>query len=110
MNFTGKYRSTLLALAITGLSVFSAAAGAVGITAVPTAWKLQSYGGNPVLWYTGSSCPSGQLLPDPSWSQDQMKLLWATVMTAKASQLPVNVNYTVNGSSCILTDFSLDAQ
>jgi len=110
MNIVKKFGWMSFALVLGGLCAFSTSAGAVGITAVPTAWKLQSYGGNPVLWYTGSSCASGQLQPDASWSPDQMKLLWATIMTAKASQLPVNINYTISGSNCTITDFSLDAQ
>lgn len=110
MNIVRKYGWMSFALALGLLPAFSASADPVRITAVPTPWKLQSYGGNPVLWYTGSSCASGQLLTDPSWSADQGKTLWATVMAAKTAQLPMTINYTVNGASCIIADYSLDPQ
>lgn len=109
---TTKSRRTLLAL-IAGIffSFSSLAFADTPINAVPTGWILQSYGGSAVLWYTGSTCTNGQLLLDPSWSSDQSKLLWSTIMTAKASQLPVTIWYTVNsGGSCIITSFALNSQ
>jgi hypothetical protein len=64
-----------------------------------------------VLWFTGSSCTYGKLTTPSSWSIDQDKLLWATVMTAKVSHIPVYVEYTVDSSdSCVLVSFALDAQ
>jgi hypothetical protein len=110
MNIVKKLGWMSFALVLAGLPVLSAAADPLRISAIPSAWKLQSYGGNPVLWYTGSTCGSGQLLTDPSWTADQGRLLWATIMTAKASQLPMTIDYNVNGQSCTIVDFSLDPQ
>ena len=111
MTFSG-FRRVSLVLAIGILSSFAPLAFAdTIINTVPTGWRLQSYGGSAVLWYTGSTCMNGQLLVDSSWSFDQSKLLWATIMTAKASQIPVFVSYVVNSSGyCIITSFSLDKQ
>ena len=107
-----KSRCTLLALIASTSFFFSSLAFAeTSINAVPTGWRLQSYGGSTVLWYTGSTCTNGQLLLDPSWSSDQSKLLWSTIMTAKASQMPVFISYTVNSSGyCVITSFALDSQ
>jgi hypothetical protein len=108
------YRRTLLALVAGAMcSVSSLAFADTTITAVPTAWRLQDYAGGAqiAIWYTGSSCTNGQLLVDPTWSIDQAKMVWSTVMAAKASQLPVIFGYTVNSSgSCIITSFGLDVQ
>lgn len=107
-----KFRRVLLVFAACVLWSFTPAVFAdTIINTVPTGWRLQSYGGSAVLWYTGSTCMNGQLLVDSSWSFDQSKLLWATIMTAKASQIPVFVSYVVNSSGyCIITSFSLDKQ
>jgi hypothetical protein len=112
MKSVKKYRWVSLTLAACISFAFASAASAASVTAVPTAWKLQSYGTTgPVLWYTGSSCDTGQIVMDPSWSADQAKLLWATVMTAKASLLPVTIDYTVNSlGQCVITDFALAQQ
>ena len=105
-------RQILLTIVATILWAFVPKASAeTQINAIPTAWRLQSYGGSTVLWYTGSPCYNGQLLLNSSWSVDQSKLLWATIMAAKASRLPVFVYYVVDSSgNCIITSFGLDTQ
>ena len=111
MNAVKSRRALLAVIVGVFLSFTSLVFADTIITAAPTGWRLQSYGGSAVLWYTGSTCINGQLLVDSSWSFDQSKLLWATIMTAKASQIPVFVSYAINSSgSCTITSFSLDKQ
>jgi hypothetical protein len=81
------------------------------IQVVPTAWRLQSYGGNTVLFFTGSPCTYGRLDVPTTWSVDQSKLLLATVMAAKASRIPMFVYYVTDTSgNCTITSFGLDSQ
>lgn len=69
---------------------------------------LQTYGGTAVtLYYTGSACASGQLTLDPSDSSDRNKLLWATVLSAKASNLKVNFDYDIGTNVCYIRAFAV---
>lgn len=89
----------------------SSAAFADNITAVPTGWKLQTYSGvQTVLWYTGSPCTSGQLILPSTESSDRNKMLWATVLEAKAQGLKLSIDYTVSGNTCSITSFSVSPQ
>ena len=112
MKFRSDVRKGILS--IFALAALSAAgiASATSISAVPTAWRLQSYPGTgTVLWFTGSTCTNGQLALDVSDSADRNKLLWATVLAAKSSQIPVVIDYSVNSAGqCVINDFGLEAQ
>lgn len=89
----------------------ASAAYADRLDAVPTAWKLQSYAGvSTVLWYTGSPCQNGKLTLPTTDSPDRNKLLWATVLEAKAANLPMSIEYTVSGTTCTITSFAVSPQ
>jgi hypothetical protein len=81
----------------------------VAIETVPTAWRLQNYANdNIVLWYTGSSCTNGSLGSDNLSLNDKSRL-YATVMSAKLSNANMYVYYIVNGSTCEIESFGMDA-
>ena len=93
--------------------VSGAASATANVTAVPTGWKLQSYGGvSTTLWYTGSPCTNGQLTFDASESPDRNKLLWATILAAKSAQLPVSIDYDIGnnagGTICVIRTFAIE--
>ena len=80
-----------------------------GFTVVPTGWRLESYGAsNVVLWYTPSSCSSGQIVLPGSATQAEHNRLYATVMTGKAAGLKVFINYTAASGVCTIISFGLD--
>jgi len=86
---------------------FEAAAATVVMTAVPTAWRLESYtGGQVMLWYTGSSCANGQLSAATT-VQAEMNRLWALVLSAKIAQKNIFVAYDNAIAGCPLISFGL---
>lgn len=100
-----------IAIAATCMGVSSAALATIGIAAVPTAWRLQNYEGqNAVLWFTGSVCPNGQLTLDPADTPERNKMLYATIMAAKASKLKVVIQYDAGVNVCFIRNFGLDSQ
>ena len=92
----------------TVLGVLGAApAGADAIEAVPSNWRLQDYGPAGLsLWYTGAPCPDGHLML-PSTAGYSPDRLWATVMTAKATNRPIGVFYHVDNGACVIDSFYL---
>ncbi len=96
------------ALALATFMLASGAASAASVVAIPTGWKLESYGEKGVaLWGTGSPCTNGQiLLPGTATITDHNRL-YATVMAAKISASKVFVYYDVVGAQCIVTSFGL---
>ncbi len=81
-------------------------AALVSVSGVPTTWLLQNYvPGNVVVWYTGSACTSGQLtLPTSATAADHARL-YATVMSAKASNSKIFVYYENSVAGCPISSF-----
>jgi hypothetical protein len=95
--------SFLLATAIS-----TSAMATAHIEVQASAILLQTYGGTaPTLYYTGSVCSSGHLTLDPSDSADRQKLLWASILSAKAAGLKVNFDYDFNADSCVIRAFAV---
>lgn len=90
--------------AISGISN----AAMVTVSAVPTTWVAENYvPGYVVLWFTGSSCPNGQLsLPSTSGVVDHSRL-FATILSAKTAGTRVNVNYDNAAAGCPISSFSV---
>lgn len=77
------------------------------VEAVPTAWRLQNYtGGQVTAWYTGSTCPQGQVAM--AGTADENNRFWSTIMSGKLTGKIVGVFY--NPSTCIVTSFYLREQ
>lgn len=70
---------------------------------------IQSYGGTaPTLFYAGSSCSGGHLDLDPSADGlERQKLLWASVLSAKATGAKMNFDYDVAGDICYIRFFAV---
>lgn len=82
---------------------------AEGFSAVPTGWRLESYGANAVvLWYTPSVCATGQIVFSANAPTIEHNRLYATVLAAKASGAKVFVNYNVSGGVCTIVSFGID--
>jgi hypothetical protein len=80
----------------------------VAIQAVPTSWLIQNYVPNQVvLWFTGSSCTSGQLVFTSNAVQADQDRLWAMILAAKATGQQVIVYYYVSDGGCIIQSFGL---
>lgn len=87
---------------------FAAAQTLVQLVAVPTSWLLQNYVPNQVtVFFSGSSCLSGQLIFPSTAIQADQDRLWAMILTAKATQQAVVVYYYVSGTSCYISSFGL---
>ncbi|MGA7436743.1 MAG: hypothetical protein WBW32_01295 [Luteibacter sp.] len=65
-------------------------------------------GTTPVLFFAGSGCSNGHLNLDPTQSSDREKLLWATILSAKASGVNVSFDYDMNGDICYIRNFSVE--
>ena len=100
-------KRTILSLLAASVALGATAAQADLIEAVPNTWRLQDYGPSGLnLYYTGSSCPSGQLVM-PSGTGYSPDRFWATVMTAKVTGRMVGIYYHVTNGSCVIDSFYL---
>lgn len=91
-----------------GMLFFSAESCAVRVQGVPNGWTMQSYGGvATALWHTGSTCNMGLLEIPPYEGEQRSKLLWATVLAARAAQIPVFVDYEVSNGHCYISTFGI---
>ncbi|MEZ2417942.1 hypothetical protein [Luteibacter sp. RCC_6_2] len=96
--------SCVLALG-TSTSVMATAHTEVSASAI----QIQSYGNvGPVLFYTGSVCSNQHLNLDPIADVDTQKLLWAAVLSAKATGSKVGFDYDFNADNCIIRSFSVN--
>jgi len=103
-------RKGLVALScVLGLGVSASAMATAHIVVAARAILLQNYNGTtPTLWYTGSGCTSGNLTLDPTQNSDREKLLWATILSAKASGANVNFDYDINANVCYIRNFAVE--
>ena len=99
----------MLGLAAAMLSASGFASATAHYEGPASAWVLQSYNGvQATLYYTGSPCISGKLTLDPSDSPDRNKLLWATVLAAKASGAKMSFHYDVGPNDiCYIRSFTV---
>lgn len=75
---------------------------------VPTNWRVQNYlPGFVVLWFTGSSCPSGGLMLAPTATPADHARLYATVMSAKIGNAKIFVYYDNSTRECYISSFGL---
>lgn len=75
------------------------------IEAYPSAWLLQDYlNGDIALYYTGSTCVSGQLILGGNVPAESRARFWSMLLTAVASNRKVGVYYS---SGCYITNFYL---
>ncbi len=89
----------------------SAQAARVVVDAVPTAWKVESYGEKAVvLWFTPSTCASGQLVLPLTATAIEHNRLYGTVMAAKISGKKIFVMYERVDDACVLLSYGLSEQ
>lgn len=80
------------------------------VVAVPTNWRVENYVAEHKveLWFTGApQCTNGNL-KGSGMSQDDYNRLWSLILTAKASNKPVSMRYTVTNGACIIVSFLTD--
>lgn len=89
------------------LTVMTAvAANAESFSQSPSAWILESYDTNGVIFSrTPATCTNGRLILPGSSSVADRNRLFGIVMSAKMSGLKISITYSVSGSSCIVTKF-----
>ena len=91
-----------------GLVASGSAMATAHLDVAAGAVQINSYGGiTPVLFYTGSVCSTGHLTLDPSADVDTQKLLWATVLSAKATGGKLGFDYDFNADNCVIRAFSV---
>jgi hypothetical protein len=77
------------------------------ISAVPTDWKVESYGATSVvLWFTSSPCENGLLKLPATATAAENNRLYATVMTAKLTKSPMFVRYEPS-QECTIASFGM---
>lgn len=87
----------------------SSNASAEGFKAVPTGWRLESYGATGVvLWHTPSTCSNGQLMLPAGSSVADHNRLYATVMAAKTANLSMFIYYEMRENVCSIISYGLD--
>jgi hypothetical protein len=97
--------SSLLCFSLTAAPV---QAQSMLIEDVPAGWRLQDYKNSEInIYFSGSTCASGQLTLPASAPEESKNRLWAMVMTAKVVRQPVGVYYHVNGPQCFIDSFYL---
>jgi hypothetical protein len=109
--FSKSIRKGVIALSCVLALGASASAMATAHVVVPaSAILIQTYSGiTPTLYYTGSGCSSGHLNLDPTVDgAEREKLLWATVLSAKASGLKMNFDYDIAGDVCYIRYFAVE--
>jgi hypothetical protein len=80
----------------------------INIERSPAAWRLQDYVGIGVsVYFTGSSCSSGQLTFPSGTSSDDLNRFWSLIMAAKIAGQTVGVYYYISGTSCLLESYYL---
>jgi hypothetical protein len=93
-------------LACTCLATIPAQAANVILDPVPTSWRLENYAGdNVVVYFTGSSCPSGMLTFGPNATLADKSRFWSLVMTAKVSGKRIGVVYDDATPGCQIVSF-----
>lgn len=105
-----KHKIFVLILALMSAST---SAAEVPISAIPTKWHLQNYiSNNVVVWFSGSSCNSGQLTFNASADINDKNRFWSMVMAAKIASKKITVYYDNSASpnQCIITSFILDRE
>jgi hypothetical protein len=81
----------------------------VFVTVNATALRLQNYEPDTVvIWFSGSTCGSGQLVLPASTITAEKSRLWATVMGAKLGNRQVFFYYDNSSGNCVITSFGLD--
>ena len=90
--------------------VFSTNLLAAEIVEVPSQWRVD-YSGSAdpdiVVFYSGSTCPSGTLrLTAATFGSEGKARFWSTVMASKVSGRKIRVFYTDDGA-CTITMFGM---
>ena len=94
------------------LGMCSANAAVVTLIGNPASWRIENYiGGNQVtVWYSGSSCATGQLtLPSTASLLDHSRL-YATIVAAKNANTRVFILYDNVDSRCPIISFGVPEQ
>ncbi|TCV97369.1 hypothetical protein EC912_101378 [Luteibacter rhizovicinus] len=109
MRSNKSIRSTVAcAVFMLGAAASTGAMATVHIEVPASSILLQTYSGTTVtLFYTGSVCTSGRLALDPSDTPDRNKLLWASVLAAKASGQKMSFDYDFNADDCAIRAFAV---
>lgn len=101
------------AIVVTALACLGGVAHAANVLVVvnPSSWRIENYtGGNVVAWFTGSPCTNGQLtLASNATVQDHTRF-YATVMSAKAANTKIFVQYDKDLPGCPLSSFGVPEQ
>lgn len=87
----------------------NANAGIVAFSAVPTGWRIESYGAVTVmLWHTPSKCVNGQMtLPGNTPSAEHSRL-FGTIMAAKLANKAVFIHYHDDLPGCPIYSYGMD--
>lgn len=104
-------KRTVLAWAcIVACAVVASPAMATFHVEVPAAAiQIQTFGGlAPTLYNTGSVCSAGHLTLDHTIDGvEREKLVWATVLSAKATGARMSFDYDTTGDECWIRYFSV---
>ena len=81
-----------------------------GIEAVPTGWRLESYGEKGVaLWHTPSVCANGALGLWAGATLADHNRLYATVLAAKLAGVKMFIYYKDEAAGCTIISYGTDA-
>lgn len=105
-NSIRKAFHAVLCIVTAGMSTAALATAHLEVPA--SAIQVQSYGAvNPALFYTGSTCSTQHLNLDDSAPVDLQKLLWASVLSAKAAGARMSFDYDSSGDVCVIRSFAV---
>lgn len=112
-NFCRK-KAAACALALAAMSA-SATICAEALVSLPSGpLRVQSYSNGTSIYFTSSPCTYGGMTLDPSDTPDRNKMLYATVLAAKAMKANLFVSYdigAIGGSPvCYIRSFGIDVQ
>jgi hypothetical protein len=108
MNKKSAHKAICAALCVVAAGVSTATLATAHLEAPAAAIQIQTYGTvSPVLFYTGSVCSNQHLNLDESSPLDVQKLLWASVLSAKATGGKMSFEYDYNGDACVIRSFSV---
>jgi hypothetical protein len=96
-----------ISLVLTSATAFATA----NYTGPAAAWTLQNISRTGVsvrLLNTSAPCTQGRLTLDPQDTPDRNKLLWATVLAAKASGSSMSFDYDIGANDiCYIRNFAV---
>ncbi|KAG9611570.1 hypothetical protein KCV01_g2451, partial [Aureobasidium melanogenum] len=108
MNSTSIRKAFCAAACVITAAASTSALATAHLEVQASAIQIQNNGStNPSLFYTGSVCSAQHLNLDDNSSVDVQKLLWASVLSAKANGSKMSFDYDYNGDICVIRSFAV---